>query len=86
MLSTCFLQKGMARSAIRWCRTGLSVKEISSHEAMALRYDMGTAHTRAGDTDQALECFGAIFGIDPSYRDVAQRIDELKSGLARHAH
>jgi tetratricopeptide (TPR) repeat protein len=86
MLSTCFLEKGMARSAIRWCRTGLSVKEISSHEAMALRYDMGIAHTGAGDTDQALECFGIIFGLDPSYRDVAQRIDDLKSGLARHAH
>jgi tetratricopeptide (TPR) repeat protein len=85
MLSTCFLEKGMARSAIRWCRTGLSVEEISSHEAMALRYDMGIALTGAGDTDQALECFGKIFGIDPSYRDVAQRIDELKSGLARHA-
>jgi tetratricopeptide (TPR) repeat protein len=86
MLSTCFLEKGMARSAIRWCRTGLSVREISSHEAMALRYDMGIAHTGAGDTGQALECFGMIFGLDPSYRDVAQRIDDLKSGLARHAH
>jgi tetratricopeptide (TPR) repeat protein len=86
MLSTCFLEKGMARSAIRWCRTGLSVKELSSHEAMALRYDMGIALTGTGDTDQALECFGIIFGLDPSYRDVAQRIDDLKSGLARHAH
>jgi tetratricopeptide (TPR) repeat protein len=85
MLSTCFLEKGMARSAIRWCRTGLSIEEISSHEAMALRYDMGIALSGAGDTDQALECFGTIFGLDPSYRDVAQRIDELKSGLARHA-
>jgi tetratricopeptide (TPR) repeat protein len=85
MLSTCFLEKGMARSAIRWCQTGLSVKEISSHETIALRYDIGVAHASAGDHERALECFGMIFGIDPSYRDVAQRIDDLKIGLERHA-
>jgi tetratricopeptide (TPR) repeat protein len=85
MLSTCFLEKGMARSAIRWCQTGLSIKEISSHETIALRYDMGVAHSSAGDHERAMECFGMIFGIDPSYRDVAQRIDDLKIGLERHA-
>ncbi len=85
MLSTCFLEKGMHRSAIRWCQTGLAVNEISSHESMALRYDMGVAHSSAGDTGPALECFGSIFDIDPSYRDVAQRIDDLKSGYERHA-
>jgi tetratricopeptide (TPR) repeat protein len=85
MLSTCFLEKGMPRSAIRWCQTGLATSEISSHESMALRYDMGVAHSSAGDTGQALECFGVIFNIDPGYRDVAQRIDDLKSGNQRHA-
>jgi tetratricopeptide (TPR) repeat protein len=85
MLSTCFLERDMPTSAIRWCRTGLNIKEISSHETMALRYDMAIAHTAAGDVDQALDSLGMIFGLDPSYRDVAQRIDNLKSGLDRHA-
>ncbi len=85
MLSTCFLEKGMPRSAIRWCQTGLGIRDISSHETMALRYDMGVAHAAAGESDRALECFGQVFGIDPSYRDVARRIDDLKSGLERHA-
>ncbi len=85
MLSTCFLERGMPRSAIRWCRTGLDVREISSHETLALQYDMAVAHASAGDFDQALACFGDIFSIDPGYRDVAQRIDNLKSGAERHA-
>lgn len=85
MLSTCFLKKGMARSALRWCQTGLSIADNSSHEAMALRYDMGIAHSMSGSNERALECFDRIFSIDPSYRDVAQRIDELKSGSNRHA-
>jgi hypothetical protein len=85
MLSTCFLKKGMPSSALRWCQTGLRVKDISSHEAMALRYDMGVAHSMSGSSERALECFGQIFGLDPGYRDVAQRIDELKGGFERHA-
>jgi tetratricopeptide (TPR) repeat protein len=85
MLSTCFLKKNMPRSALRWCQTGLDLAEISSHEAMALRYDMGIAHSMEGSTERALECFDQIFGLDPGYRDVAQRIDQLKGGFDRHA-
>jgi tetratricopeptide (TPR) repeat protein len=85
MLSTCYIKKGMPRSVLRWCQTGLSVPDLSSHEALALRYDMGVAHVMAGSSDQALECFDKIFAVDPSYRDVAQKIDELKGGFKRHA-
>ena len=85
MLSTCFLNKGMARSAVRWCQTGLGMVDNSSHEGMALRYDMGVAHSMSGSNERALECFDRIFSMDPSYRDVAQKIDELKSGSNKHA-
>ena len=78
MLSTCYLEKGIPRSTIRWCQTGLSVAEISKHEAMALRYDMGVAHHQVAEDGLAFECFSIIFGIDPSYRDVAQKIDSLR--------
>lgn len=84
MLSSCFLGKGMARSALRWCQTGLGLSDISPHEKMALRYDMGVAHSLAGDSEKALECFGELFDIDPTYRDVAQKIDSLKSTSQSH--
>ena len=83
MLSTCYLKKNMPRSALRWCQTGLGFTDISSHEAMALRYDMGVAHAMEGSKDRALECFDQIYSADPGYRDVAQRIDKLK-GFERH--
>jgi tetratricopeptide (TPR) repeat protein len=85
MLSTCFLKKNMPHSAMRWCQTGLAIADISSHEAMAFRYDMGIAHSMAGSKEEALECFNRIFSADPGYRDVAQRMDELRSGFERHA-
>jgi tetratricopeptide (TPR) repeat protein len=80
MLSGSFLKKGMPTSALRWCQKGLSIRDVSSHEAMALRYDMGIAHTMAGSNDKALECFDQIFNVDPGYRDVAKKIDRLKAG------
>ena len=79
MLSTCYLKKRMPNSALRWCQTGLNTADISFHEAMALRYDMGVAHSMSGSNGLALECFDRVFGQDPSYRDVAQRIDELRA-------
>ena len=78
MLSTCFLKKGMPRSALRWCQTGLNVAGISRQETMAFRYDMGLAHSIEGNRELALQCFDQIFSIDPGYRDVAQQIDKIK--------
>ena len=80
MLSTCFLKKSMPRSALRWCQTGLNVEEITQQEALALRYDMGLSHAMEGNRDQALQCFDKIFNVDPGYRDVALKIDEIRSG------
>lgn len=85
MLSTCFLKKEMPHSVLRWCQTGLGIADNSSHEAKALRYDMGVAHLISGSNEQALDCFDQIFRMDPGYRDVAQKIDELKRGSKRHA-
>ncbi len=78
MLSTCFLKKGMPRSALRWCQTGLNVEGISPQETMAFRYDMGLAHSIEGNRELALQCFDQIFSIDAGYRDVAQQIDKIK--------
>ncbi len=85
MLSLCYLEKDMPRSAIRWCQTGLGLPHISGHERLALQYDMAVAFALTGDNDQALECFNRIFAADPSYRDVAQRIDGLRASHVQHA-
>ncbi len=85
MLSTCFMEKAMPRSALRWCQAGLAVTGISEHEAQALRYDMALAYSSIGDSDRALECFDQIYKTDPNYRDVALKIDSLRGGSDRHA-
>jgi tetratricopeptide (TPR) repeat protein len=84
MLSTCFLIKEMPRSAIRWCETGLAIPEISPHESMALRYDMGIALVSVGEPEKALDFFTAIHEIDPNYRDVIHKIEELRGEPGRH--
>ncbi len=85
MLSTCFLEKRMPHSAMRWCDAGLSVPDISEHEIVALRYEMGIALSLSGDNAKALSMFEFVYGVDPAFRDVAQKIDELRSGSSSHA-
>jgi len=84
MLSTCFLDKGMPRSAIRWCETGLAIPQISQHESMALSYDMGVALAALGEADKALDCFTSLQQTDPGYRDVAHKIEELRGNSSQH--
>jgi tetratricopeptide (TPR) repeat protein len=80
MLSTCFRAKNMLSSVIRWCQMGLNVHGIGKAESMALRYDMALAYLSTGENERAFEALGAIFAVDPTYRDVAQRIDNLRHG------
>jgi tetratricopeptide (TPR) repeat protein len=84
MLSVCYLTKGTPKSAINWCQKGLSVPDLSSREALAFRYDIGLAHIMSGDANQAIELFEGIFKVDPGYRDVAQKLDELKGVSKPH--
>jgi tetratricopeptide (TPR) repeat protein len=83
MLSTCFLKKNVPDSVLYWCQVGLSLTEVSSHEAMALHYDMGLAYIMNGSNERALACYREIFSQDHDYRDVAHKIEELQGGLQR---
>jgi lipoprotein NlpI len=58
----------------------LNVSHVSPQEALAFRYDMGVSHAMEGNPELALQCFDQIFNMDPGYRDVAVKIDEIKSG------
>ncbi len=84
MLSSCLIEKGMSHPAVRCCQMGLEVADISAQEALALRYYLGVAYSLAGRNDLALECFNHVFESDPDFRDVTQKIKELKGSSERH--
>lgn len=78
LLGHCFLQKGIPKLAIMWFKKGLQAPGHSEDEYQALRFELATAYEKAGELDQALDLFTEVYGVDVSYRGVADKLKELQ--------
>ena len=47
-------------------------------EYQALRYELGSAYEELGDYKQAREAYTQVYGVDVSYREVADKLSQLK--------
>ncbi len=77
MLGICFLEKGMAKLAVKWFEKGLAAPGRSDEEYQALRYDLANALEQAGERARALSLFTDLYGQDASFRDVAEKVRRL---------
>ncbi|HEX8181339.1 MAG TPA: tetratricopeptide repeat protein [Pyrinomonadaceae bacterium] len=78
LLGHCFMQQRMERAAVLWFKKGLAAPGHGEEEYQALRYELGTAYEQAGDLDRAIDTFQEVYGIDVSYRGVADKLRELQ--------
>lgn len=82
MLGHCFMRKGLPKLAAMWFRKGLDAPGHTQDEYQALRYELGTAYEQMGDRDRALDTFTEVYGIDVTYRGVADKLRELQEQKA----
>jgi tetratricopeptide (TPR) repeat protein len=82
MLGHCFMSKEMPRLAVMWFKRGLEAPGHTEDEYQALRYDLGTAYEQMGDLDKSIEVFSEVYGINISYRGVAEKLRELQEKKA----
>jgi Flp pilus assembly protein TadD len=47
-------------------------------EYQALRYELGAAYEQLGDLKQAREFYTEVYGVDVSYREVAEKLSQLR--------
>jgi tetratricopeptide (TPR) repeat protein len=78
LLGHCFMQKGMPEAAVIWFKKGLSAPGHSEDEYQALRYELGSAYEQLGDFKHAREVYTEVYGVDVSYREVADKLSQLK--------
>jgi tetratricopeptide (TPR) repeat protein len=78
MLGHSLLEKGMPRAAALWFKKALALPRLSDDESQALRYDLGAAYEQMGELDRAIDTFSEVYGVDVSYRGVAERLRELQ--------
>jgi tetratricopeptide (TPR) repeat protein len=79
MLGHCFMRRDMADAAIMWFKKGLAAPGHSEDEYQALRYELAAAYEQQGDLKQAQNLYTEIYGIDVSYREVADKLRVLSS-------
>lgn len=82
LLGHCFMQKNMARPAVMWYKRGLDAPGHTEDEYQALRYELGAAYEQMGDIDKAIDVFSEVYGVDVSYRGVADKLRDLQSQKA----
>ena len=82
MLGHCFMSKGIPRLAVMWFKKGLEAPGHTEDEYQALRYDLGTAYEQMGELDKAIDVFTEVYGINISYRGVAEKLRELQEQRA----
>ena len=78
MLGHCFIQKGMPEAAVLWFKKGLQAPGHSEDEYQALRYELASAYEQLGDLKQAREFYTEVYGVDVSYREVAEKLSQLR--------
>ncbi len=79
MLANSYLQLANYDQAIFWAREGLQSPMARDFEWKALQYDLAFALENRGDTSRALQAYREILQADEEYRDVAQRVGELRT-------
>lgn len=81
ILSLCFMDKGLCKSAIKWCERAIHSPGHEDHEYQAIRYDMARAYETLDESKKALDVYTEIFETDVSYRDVSNKIKELRAKI-----
>jgi tetratricopeptide (TPR) repeat protein len=82
MLGHCFVEKDMPQAAVLWFKKGLGAPGLAAEEYKALQYELGSAYEQMGELARAVEVFTEVYGVDVSYRDIADKLNDLQGRLA----
>ncbi len=82
MLGLCFLEKGLPQLAVKWYRKGLETIGIKEDDRLGIQYALAGVHEQVGDREAAYRTYLEIFGANAGYRDVPDRLKELKPHVA----
>ncbi len=79
-LGQAFAKKGWAREAVDTFDKALQ-SEVPEERAKTLRYNLGCALEQMGELKRAQDAFSAVAQQDYNYKDVRQRLDDLRKQL-----
>jgi tetratricopeptide (TPR) repeat protein len=83
MLGLCYLEKEDYETAITEIQNALGYSYSfgeASEERIGMHYDLGLAFQGVNNESSALEELQKVYNLDPTYREVATKIQELQQG------
>ncbi len=83
MLGLCFMAKNEPHLATVWFKRGVEAPGRTEDEYQAMRYDLGLAYEQMERYDLALEVFEMVYAVDINYREVAEKLAELRQRAKR---
>ena len=83
MLAMCYVEQGNYSDAIEQFERALN--KLSSDDAgfLDIQYELAEACMKNGENDKALIMYSEINQYDPTFRDVAQKIESLQPGTGQ---
>jgi tetratricopeptide (TPR) repeat protein len=79
MLGICYMQKGLYPLAIESFSSALMKADPNEETSWSLKYDLALAFEKNGDAKEAFKIFTDVYGWKADFRDVAERLNELKT-------
>jgi tetratricopeptide (TPR) repeat protein len=74
MMALCLVDMGKDDEAVSKLQEGLHLASEGSEEQKGFLYDLGDLYGRIGHQGESMELFDRLHQVDPSYRDVSQRL------------
>jgi tetratricopeptide (TPR) repeat protein len=79
MLGICYMQKGLYPLAIESFSSALMKADPNEETSWSLKYDLALAFEKNGDIREAFKILADVYGWKADFRDVAERLNELKA-------
>lgn len=79
MLGYAFRQRGLYDLAYEWYERARTSDVASNQQKLAMRYEQAETQYEAEEVEQAYQLYQEVYGADSTFRDVAKRIDELRT-------
>ena len=76
-IAECYLHQNMPFDAVEHFEQALKDPETPGEERLEILYKTAISHENAGAVSKAIEALNQIVRIDPSYRNAAQRLEQL---------
>jgi tetratricopeptide (TPR) repeat protein len=79
MLGVCYVEKGLYPLAVDVLKNAIEKMEDRGEPFWVMKYDLADAYEKSGNLKEALDLYVLVYGWNSKFRNVSDKIDQLKA-------